>query len=373
MKKIGIITITDYTNYGNRLQNYATQEVLRKMGYSVESIKNSQISSNKSIKNFIRKTKVKGLKESLYAVKRRLQEKKTKSFYNERELKFREFSKNYISETDFYITIDSIPKDLDSKYDFFITGSDQVWNPIYRNESPIDFLQFASIEKRIAFSPSFGVSEIPERNKKNYSKWINEMKSISIREEAGEKIIKDLTGRSSEVLVDPTLLLSREEWLSISTETSIKPKQKFFLTYFLGEMSQTIKKEMEQFGSDNNLIMINLNDVGNKESFMVDPSEFIGLINSATAIFTDSFHGTVFSIIMNKPFIVYDRVENGESKMSSRIDTLLKKFKMENYHYKKTDDLNKALIQDTKYQRVLEILNLEKEKAINYLERSLSN
>lgn len=369
MKKVGIVTITDYNNYGNRLQNYATQQVIEKMGYSAESIKNTY-GNNKSIKALIKKTMEKGFKESFYAIKRRSQEKKTRLIYEEREEKFKNFTKEYIKETDYFITPDSIPDNLGSKYDYFVTGSDQVWNPIYRNESPVDFLQFAPAEKRIAFSPSFGVSEIPERTKKKYSKWLTEIKALSVREEAGAKIIKDLTGRNAETLVDPTLLLNNEEWLSIAKVSTVKPKKQYFLTYFLGEISKKDKLEIEKFGVDNNLVMLNLNNIKDKDSFLVDPAEFIDLINSAAAVFTDSFHGAVFSIILNTPFIVFDRIENGEVKMSSRIDTLLNKFNLFKNHYRNNDSLNNVLLQDKNYQSVIKILNLEKEKSLKYLEKS---
>lgn len=151
------------------------------------------------------------------------------------------------------------------------------------------------------------------------------MDKLSVREEAGAKIIKDLTGRDAEVLVDPTMMLTREKWLSIAKEAPNKPKGKYLLTYFLGGVPSKYKRQIKNIAERNNLEIINLADIRDKETYITGPSEFIDYINSCSILCTDFFHGTVFSILMEKPFIVFERMGTSSS-MFSRINTLLDKF-----------------------------------------------
>src|SRR5699024_7327637 len=129
--------------------------------------------------------------------------------------RFKEFSHKFIKETDFKITDDYLPNKLND-YDFFVTGSDQVWNPFFTNSSSLYFLTFAPRKKRIAYAPSFGISEVPDLLRENFTKWLSEIEHLSVREDAGADIIKQLTNRDSEVVADPTLLLTKESWLSIA-------------------------------------------------------------------------------------------------------------------------------------------------------------
>src|SRR5699024_3373311 len=114
-----------------------------------------------------------------------------------------------------------------STFDSFVTGSDQVWNPNFRKGSPIDFLQFAPKNKRNAFAASFVVASIPEKYIEQYTNYLNDMNSISVREKEGQKIVHDLTGSSPALIVDPTLLISQEHWQELSLNKANKPKNKF--------------------------------------------------------------------------------------------------------------------------------------------------
>lgn len=370
--KIGIITIIDYFNYGNRLQNYAVQEILKSMGLTVETIINTQRSSNKNTSNKLKKLsklKNKNIMSILKAIKRRLfliiNKKKISSLNNEKYRKFKDFSDKYINETDFIISNNNIPEYINNDYDFFIVGSDQVWNPHYRKGSSIDFLTFAHKEKRISFSASFGVSEIPYVFKENYSKWLCDFKAISVRENAGFDIVKNLTGKEAEVLVDPTLLIQKENWINISKESKNKPSKRYLLTYFLGQKSDSTSEKINEIANSNDLEIINLASVKDEKFYTADPAEFLDFIKSAELFFTDSFHGVVFSILFSKPFIVLKR-----GAMNSRIDTLLNKFDLVNRKWE-----NISFDQDifnVDFSHVESILENERKKAKNYLQDALN-
>lgn len=378
MKKVAIITLNGYFNYGNRLQNYAVQEVLKYYGFQVETLLvNVKKNKNSSHKNSF-KDKMENLnKESIRNILQRIEVKLWIKFHkNEIDISnmirtetFKKFSYNYISETKFCVFDNDISQDLVDKYEYFVTGSDQVWNPAYMEGSPIYFLTFAPRTKRISFSPSFGVSKLPLQFKENYRNWINEMNFLSVREDEGAKIIKELTGRDAPVLVDPTLLLTKEKWLSIAKEANNKPKGKYLLTYFLGGIPGNYKKQIKNIAKANELEIINLGDIREKETYMTGPSEFIDYINSCSVFCTDSFHGAVFSILMEKPFIVYERMGTSLS-MYSRINTLLNKF-----------DLNCRKVENIKtnedvfnidYSHVPAILESERNKALKYLKEALN-
>lgn len=373
MKKVGIITINDYQNYGNRLQNYATQEVIKSLGFSVETIVNepNKIIPTRKKYEFIKhinKLKNKPYEEIFSKVNDKISKKLFKSYTLQRIEVFKEFTKSHLLETNYTISEGNIPSKLSSEFDYFITGSDQVWNPHFRNGSSVDFLNFAPKEKRIAYAPSFGIAEIPGDYIINYKKWLSEMHRLSVREKAGAKIIKDLTGRDAQVMVDPTLMLSKEKWLSISSSPKNKPSQPYLLTYFLGNKTKKLRAEICNIAKEKNLKIINLVDISDKGTYIGGPSEFIDLINSASVFCTDSFHGVIFSMLMETPFVVFERAGSLPS-MNSRIETLLSTFKLESRLSKNIKNNDQVFNID--YSHIGPILENERNKALVYLKEAL--
>lgn len=346
--KVGIITLFG-DNYGNKLQNLAVQMILERHGADVETI-------ILDVKQGIRKptAKCQTAKKLLpnYIVKVLKSRFKNKYLYkNERDGVFKsvKFAKNIdwkvlqknreesfkrFTDKNLKVSLNKlslINKDEDwlDHYDYFIAGSDQVWNPTYPETSSLNFLQFTSKEKRIAFAPSIGLSKLPESVKPLYKKWISEIPHLSVREEAGAKIIKELTGREVPVLADPTLCVSREKWQEIEEKPNFDTESPYVFTYFLGNETNKYRRYIEKYAKQNGYKIINVFDLRESEHYAVNPAQFIYLIHNAKAVFTDSFHGSVFSIIFKTPFIIFDRVETGGKGMSSRIETLLKTFSLQ--------------------------------------------
>jgi len=366
MRKVGIITLNGYFNYGNRLQNYALQEVLKSQGFSVKTILVNNMNTNESGKNnFLidRAKRIFGMTPLELFNKIRI-----RKINANRTKKFKKFTSKYILETDYCISDNNIPNDLSDRYDYFITGSDQVWNPLYINEAPIYFLTFTNKRKRIAYAPSFGKSDIPSECQDKFRNWISDMTHLSVREEAGRKIIKDLTGRDAIVLVDPTLMLSKEQWLSISKEALNKPKDGYILTYFLGGTSKENEMYIKAIAKQNNLKIVNMVDLKDEETYKTGPDEFINFINSASVFFTDSFHGVVFSILTQTPFVVYERISKSSS-MYSRIETLLDMFDLRDREA--INIKNKEQVFNMDFSHTYSILELERKKALDYLREAL--
>jgi len=378
MRKIAILTINDYKNYGNRLQNYASQEVLKSLGFSVKTVVNNtkHIAQSKDKIGTLGRIKrlmglgIKGMYTTIkFILWKNIFKDKIKQNTSKRIKEFKKFTKENISETDYSISDNNIPKDLSNRFDYFVTGSDQVWNPSFRYGSPIDFLTFASKDKRITYSPSFGISEIPESYLEDYKTWLSEMPSLSVREKAGASIIKELTGRKASVLIDPTLMLTKEKWLSISEKSTSKPEKKYLLTYFIGRISAVNKKKMAKLAKEHKLEIVNLADITDGETYKISPSEYIDYINGASIFCTDSFHGVIFSVLMETPFIVFNR-KGHEQSMNSRIDTLLSTLKLESRlltNIKTDEQVFKA-----DYAHIKKILEVERKKAMDYLKEALN-
>ena len=365
MKKIGIITLNGYFNYGNRLQNFALQESLKKYNFEVETVWIEKDRINNKAKSNKLQTVVKNPKSLIKKVY-------TKAYLNplneKRKFRFKQFSNQFINETTTSISEANLPTDLLNEYDYFVTGSDQVWNPYFTNASSLYFLTFAPREKRIAYSPSFGISEIPTWCESEFKEWLKGMEHISVREDAGAEIIRNLTGREAEVLADPTLLLSKESWLSIAKPFSNKPKESYLLTYFLGEIPVDTKILINDISNKYNLKVVNLAQVKQRKYYLTDPAEFLDFINSATLFFTDSFHGSVFSLLFETPFVITDR-KGSIPSMNSRIQTLLSKYGLEDRHISKIDDTD---IFNVDFTHVETILNDERSKANEYLANALN-
>lgn len=344
MKKIGIITIYDENNYGNRLQNYAVQEILKSMDFEVETIKNINLVNGE---NYLKRA------EKVLPTRR------------EKFLKFNQENMNNTNEVIFH---DAIEKKFHEKYDYFVIGSDQIWNYNFKDRfSDVVFASFAPIEKRISFSASFGISNVPKENYNLYN-GLKEMKAISVREKAGAAIVKEITGRDDAVvLIDPTMMLSKEKWMSIMKKPEQLKNKKYILKYFLGNFSEDKQTEIEKFATENDCEIVDVLD--EKSFYSTGPSEFLYLIKNAYLVITDSFHSCVFSILFNTPFLIYERDQVRMSNMYSRIDTLLDTFQLNSRKFK--GKIDKSLL-NVDYSHVDNILFKEQCKAKKFLNQALN-
>lgn len=352
-ERVGIITINDNNNYGNRLQNYATSEVVIKLGDIPVTIKNTPRLNNKlNIILYMKKI----LGYIWY-------EKINKQVNKNREKCFNEFNKKIT----FTQKNCSIYTKFEHKFKYFLTGSDQVWKPTYGRLSDLDLLKFTKLNKKIAFSASFGIDELPEQYKEKTTKALKDFKAISVREEAGKKIVEELTGRKDvQVLVDPTMLLTAEEWDNVSKKPKQLKTDKYILNYFLGELSEERKEEINRVAKENDCEVINILDK-NSPFYQTGPSEFLYLEKNAFLICTDSFHSSVFAILYNRPFVVFER-EDKLVNMNSRIETLINKFNLQNRKF--TGKITEENLQHD-YKEAYEILEKERQKSNEFLKKAL--
>lgn len=360
--RITVVTIVDTnSNYGNRLQNYAVQEILRGMGATTQTIcfQGEFISFKQKLKCLFQKATAYKLPGS-------------KIYWRciaPRQIIFSKFNDKYINTLKIR-SINDITKDSS---DYYVVGSDQVWNPQWYDETSLKkdiyLLTFASADKKVCFSPSFGTESLPEKWIPWFKKYLSDFPRISVREEAGARIVKELTGKTAEVLIDPTMMLDASEWLKIAKKPpKVNFEKSYILTYFLGGRSDRVNQDLERYAKENNLKIYNLLDYEQPDIYVSGPSEFVYLIANASLIMTDSFHACVFSFLFQKPFLVYRR-EGKENNMMSRIDTLLEKFDLKR---KYVDSGLSNDIFESDYVIGYHQLIQERKKVIDFLKKSMN-
>lgn len=312
MTKIGLITIVNGMSFGNRLQNYATQCVFEKLGYEIETI------NNRFEKGTPFKCKV---LHTAARIMKLLKINETRRVLWERAYRFYRWDKKYIKYSKAHCDA-SNPRSFKKikKYNYYVVGSDQIWNPLYAANRGFELLSFAEPSKRVALSTSIGTEKLPPDLTDLYMSELGQFKAISVREEKAAELVSHLTGKTVEVLIDPTLVLTRDDWADFEKRPQLLLPQEYVLKFFLTAPDEDATEMMTAFAKEKHLPIIELG-VGLPGYEKIGPNEFIYLISHAKMIFTDSFHCTVFSMIFSKNVVVYDRFDH--SGMESRLITLL--------------------------------------------------
>ncbi len=354
--RVGIVSLYGTFNYGNRLQSYAAQEVLRALGCETEVV---YIQSTKAYFREVAK-KIYFSKLLRKIIRPRFTDIQK---YN-RQRSFEKFNSKYIT-TRRYSSVHSIQDE-----DFFVLGSDQVWNPKRYDavKKQLFFLTFTESYKKVCFSPSFGLSQLPEEWKPYFHEQLMTFPRISVREKSGAKIVKELTGKDAEVLIDPTLMLDVDKWREVEKKPEgFNTEANYILNYFLGKVPEKACQNSADIGKAIDANVYDLLDPKSNSLYCSGPSEFLYLIDHASLIQTDSFHASVFSFMFGKPFLLYAR-EGKDADMFSRIETLFSTLDLERKY------VNSGLKNDIfecNYEIGYSRLAEEREKAIRFLKESI--
>ena len=372
-KKVGLVTCYFKNNYGSMLQAYATKKFLDNNGIENETI---NIDYNKDFKVGKRKyyasqiTNFKFIKNKMGMIKLKFQKKLNKELGKNiatRNKKYKEYRRviNLSRSSNDYNDLTNQAKEL---YTDVVVGSDQLWLPVNVVSDYYTLNWVPDDINKISYATSFGFSSIPKKYNDLYKKFLNRINHLSTREESGVKIIEDITGKDAKLVCDPTILLSKEDWKKEINEEPVY-NEKYILCYFLGnniEHRKFAERLKEKTGYK--IVSLNHSDEYVKYSdtfcdyapFDVGPKEWINLIANAEYVCTDSFHGTVFSILFNKKFFDFRR-HNNKSKVStnSRIDSLLDVAGISKERILTgTEDIDKVLKYEIDYDKVNE--NIEK-------------
>ncbi len=370
-KKIGIITIIDNQNYGNRLQNFALSDFIRKSTEAdVFTIRNRGFVDYSYVKGYDKGKIENCLKQTwvgdrLIGKVRKKRDRKDTLFdlKEERVRRFGEFNAKYINFTSFELSSFKLKDRRLKKFDLFITGSDQVWNPQFQRATQIDFLQFAPSGKRISYAASIGIMSIPESRQRLFGNFVSGIKHIALRQETAGDMIERFFRRKATVVLDPTLLLTSNDWRKIAKKPDIKLPEHYALVYFLGEISDGQRELFLKYVHAKNWEILYLNDVEQWNLYTISPDEFVYLFYRAEAVFTDSYHGTIFSILFHRDFWVFRR---DKFEIYARIRDLLDKLGLNDREV--TQQGQELLsIGEEQYTKAVNILEAERIRSKDWL------
>ena len=308
--RIGIITQPLYANYGGVLQNWALQQVLIKLGHEPITI---DYLPTRSIKSFILST-IKSLILWFIPLRRRkfLQRKYKRKYL------FEGFIARHIMKTEvcYQYSMNYIEQ---YKLEALIVGSDQVWRPMYNDCLYDMFLQFAENfkGKKIAYAASFGVDnwEFSDEQTKICSSLIKQFDVISVREYSGKSLCKNYLGVDAVNVLDPTLLVSKDEYIKLCVDIPVV-KERFLAAYVL-DSSDEVDKIIAEEASRRGLIVRRYSADAKAE---LTVEEWIAIFRDASFVVTDSFHGTVFSILFENPFRCVANRDRGNARFEDLLD-----------------------------------------------------
>ncbi len=375
--KIGILTFHFSNNYGALFQAYGLRNYLKELGHDVEFInyQPEYLEEGGEIKlsNLFSKATLKIVYLKFVNIKEKYFGNKQKEKY------FEEFKKDFlgINDSKVYKSKNEL-EDANLFYDLLITGSDQVWNPSEQyGIDTVYFLDFKtsnSTVKKISYAPSFGKDNIDEKYKKEISSLISKLDSISIREVSGQKIIQDLTSIKPTLVPDPTVLVS--DYKKIMNKYAIQKEDYIFCYYLrsrdnIGEIAEYISKDKNfQIYSPHNPHR-RWKEIG--ETVNPGPREWLYLLNNSKFVITNSFHGTMLSILLNKPFIVVGIGSGEKSKYNERAMNILKQCGLENRFMTKFDKkiIDKLKDEPINWVEVNKKMNILKNDGMNYLNNAI--
>lgn len=345
--KIGLITLYGRFNYGNRLQNYAVSRIWQELTYEPESLVLAE-----------RLNIVRSAKRLAKRVLGRLEADPESLMSKERLAAFERFNEQIPTR---HLT--SILPGLADEYKYFSVGSDQVWNPdmIAYNEDWC-FLEFARPEQRIALAPSVGLDSLTPKQARILAKGVRGFVHPSVRERRGAELIKECSGIDAEVVCDPTLVLSAEEWRKVADDR-LAPGEPYVFTYLLGGVSDDARAVLDGVTHHGEVPVVPLSDREKPEEPPAGPAEFIDLVDHASHVVTDSFHAAVFSCLMETPLTIVRRGGDGGG-MFSRLETLAETLGIEEKVYG-TSSFDLSLAAD--YEGVADRIVAERERFMSYL------
>lgn len=313
--KAGILTLQEADNYGAVLQAYALQTALANLNVESEFIIFEE--DKQGEKNISEE-----LDKLFIPLARRIQEEGEK-----RSAFFSEFRKTYLQC--------SVPiprknvSELNTIFDVFIAGSDQVWNFSIPEVDGRYFLPFVNPEKRFSYAASFGGDSIPAKAREWCVKQLREFHALSVREESGRKILKELTGRDSVVCLDPVFLLNRTDWEKILLRIEEKPYILLHLVQYNKDAVAYVKNLASEKGLQVRVVTAGfMYPCGFQPWSGTDVVTWLSLIKNAEYVFTNSFHGMAFSMIFSRPFYIIE-LKKCLSDRNIRMTEFLKKMGME--------------------------------------------
>ena len=386
MKKIGIASCYFKHNYGSMLQAYATQWALDRLKLRNETLDISgilgEISHGKRkyyLRNLFNVEMYNAKKGFIRHMVQRKLDQRFAERISQRDAAFEQFKRQY-----FRMAIPAHSKkelrDYCLDYNAVLAGSDQLWLPL-NIEGDYYTLNFVpDTVRRVAYATSFGVSELPAWQEQKAQRFLNRIHAISVREQSGKDLIQKLCNRDVPVVCDPTLLFTGEEWTGVQGLKNVA-REKYIFCYFLGnsrlhrDFAQRLKaatgyqivtlRHLDEFIPSDE-------DFGDEAPYDIGPDKFMDLIRNAEYICTDSFHGSVFSLLNHKQFFVFRRFQKaGSQSTNTRIDSLLCLAGIPERLIEGYEDASACLQMKINYEQVDRKVGSMREASLSFLKTAL--
>lgn len=373
MKKVVIATWYGPANYGTALQAIALKQYLEYIGYDVSYLDDRRDfgagDKEKKTSNRVLERAAKIFKIAMW---KRLP---YKTDLKRKEILQSKYMDKYTSVK--IINTEEDANRIGNEADIFVSGGDQIWNPYVTNRGfMLDFVPDS--KKKISYGTSVGVKNIPNAYAKMYKKYLTRYDAISVREKQSAVALQPILNRYVDVVLDPTLLFSGEEWTFLMNDADLDEKilnEPYILTYFVGTRKSywnyvsKIKKE-----TGYKVIVVPINEQAYLNHFRkyvkVSPAEFLALIKNARIICTDSFHATVFSILFGKEFYTLKRFSDSDSKgQNGRLEYLLSKYGLAERLIKDESCFERMCKID--YMHVFEIIEKERGVSKQWLKKAI--
>lgn len=367
--KIGIITQPLHTNYGGLLQNYALQQALKRLGHEPMTLDQGNTAIPlwriiaSCIKTFLLKLVGKG-GNRLYPFQ--MDNRKT-AYIRQHTNRFIE---KYITHTEpFKYAEEFRTYTVNYQLDALVVGSDQVWRPIYNQNVLCSFLDFAKglKLKRLAYAASFGVDywEFDQQQTERATELTRDFNAVSVREHSGIGLCRKYLGCDAVQVLDPTMLLEKEDYIRlVENENELLSKGNLF-TYILDESDEK-KFIIETVASE-----LDLQPFSSMPKYRTDVfppvTQWLRAFMDAKFVVCDSFHGAVFSVIFNKPFLIIGNKERGMTRFNSLLDT----FELHNRIMDNITDVHSIINTPINWEKVNRIREEMKTYSIQFLKSNL--
>ena len=337
--KVALAINYDYHDYGGMLQAFATQRYLEKQGIESDAINFDNVKgdiSRRKWKYFLSNMMdISIVKEKSRLIEKKIRQKtnsRLKAQMAERDNAFDKFCTSHFKVSRPFDSWDDMAKASQVEYDAVIVGSDQLWLPSNVMADYYTLNWVPEKVKKIAYATSFGIGNIPQKYKEMYRQYLTRIDYLSARETSGQEIISELTDRSVPLVNDPALLLDANGWDEVIKDRPII-NDKYIFCYFMGdnpEQRDFVKRLAKEKGLKI-VALLHLDQFIETDEHYADytpwdisPDDFVNLVKYAEYVCTDSFHGTVFSIIYARNFFTFKRFNKKASlSTNTRITSLL--------------------------------------------------
>jgi hypothetical protein len=383
-KKIGLVIryVNNHNNYGSSLQNFAILSQIRKLGYDCEIIQyQKRISLSKKIWMVVQMFRIGAYHDQLRDLKSKINLKVHKKYAANIALRTSAVNRFKTEKIAPFIRVYDGFKNLcegSLNYAMVVVGSDQLWTPMSLYNKYFNLLFVDDKIPKISYGTSFGVSQLHKLQVKQYGMFLDRFKSISVRESSGKNIVDTISSHTAKVVLDPTMLFTREEWAKEIESSNINIEEPYIFCYLLGT-NPDARKAVNDLKYKTGLKIIAIRNMdeyvaadenfGDEYPYDVSPLDFVKYISNARYVCTDSFHGSVFSILFHRQFITFYRYSAAQKgSRNSRIDSLLQILGIRDRIY--VSDIT-AIDNEIPYMEVDDRLNELRKYSLQYLEENL--